>query len=173
MENSNKIPSITSSEVSNWEKIFTQNVTPMVQFDTLDNGKSMKFYNGQSGIEGEWSGVIKLEAEDNIKWNFSIQNGPYIESKTVLNETVVGLFGKIYNIFEEWKEQWSKTITTKNPSSSIDSTVSNPQAPGTVAGGQIPEPTEGPKMMPESNNRQNKISESYDRMRKLAGINFV
>ena len=80
-------PQITTAEVQDWENKFKESVSPLVKFDNdgTANG-SLKLYNGESGVEALWSGVIILNNDNYIKWNFSIQNEPFIDCKLNYNE---------------------------------------------------------------------------------------
>ena len=73
----NKVtPQITTSEIEEWENKFKESVSPMVKFDAIgENGSTMKMYNGQSGIEAVWSGVIMFGSDNFIRFKFSLQNG--------------------------------------------------------------------------------------------------
>ncbi len=105
-------PQITTQEIQDWENKFKESVSPLVKFTPTEQGtNSMKFYNGESGIDATWSGIIILGNDDYVKWNFSIQNEPFIESKLNLTQENFNIFSNLYNFYNEWKDEWSKQIT--------------------------------------------------------------
>lgn len=111
----NNKPQITSTEIQDWENKFKEAVSPQVQFEVRENGApSMQLYNGESGIEAIWTGTILLNADNYIKWSFSIQNNPFIEAKASLTEENFQLIKKLYDFYGIWKEEWSKQLTMPN-----------------------------------------------------------
>lgn len=167
------LPAVTSSEIQEWEQKFIQNVTPLVKFDLQDGKHSMRLYNGESGIEATWSGIILLKADNYIKWSYSIQNEAFVDAKFTLDDSNYNLIEKIYKFYEDWRNQWSKMINTEKPNlSSGQPEITNPQAPGTLATGQLPIPSsQGTGGLAEVKRTTVEIiNEHSDRMRKLAGI---
>lgn len=174
-------PKVTQAEISKWENDFRENVSPLVRFDKQDNGYSMKFYNGESGVDAYWSGTVILKSDNFLKWNFSMSNGVFMESKMNLDENNQKIPSNLYNFFKSWQEEVSKSITE----------------PETQEQEVLPQPEQNPEMAgPESNNaqmqtpmsegvligqknvvtsrtnqsRKNTIMDSGERMRRLAGL---
>ena len=145
-------PQITTQEVQEWENKFKNSVSPLVKFTPTDQGAaSMKFYNGESGIDATWSGIIILGNDDYVKWNFSIQNEPFIDSKLNLTQENFNIFSNLYNFYNEWKLEWSKQITMP-----ADATTSSDNT-------KIP-------LKENKRTKANIISEHSQRMRILAGL---
>ena len=150
------IPKVQQSEISDWENKFRQNVSSLVQFDTNNetHEKSFKLYKGVSGIEASWSGTIMLKADNYIKWNFSIQNEPFVEAKFTLNNETSQLISKLYSFYEMWKQEWEKVLTIPQ---------SQEQNTEMATGGE-------PLTESKRNIRFNEIIDSSERMKRLAGI---
>ena len=104
-------PKIQSWEVADYEDKFIQRVHHNVTFDKKDNGYSMKLYKGETGAEAEWSGVIKLEADNYVKWNFSLQNGAFSEAKLSLNDENNDILTRLYDFYKIWQDEWSKILS--------------------------------------------------------------
>jgi hypothetical protein len=105
-------PQIQASEVEAWENRFRENVSPLVQFDKVEGtNTSFKFYKGVSGIEVEWSGIIKLGSDEYIKWKFSILNDVFIDAKYRLNEDNKDIITNVYNLYASWTKEWSQTVS--------------------------------------------------------------
>ena len=186
----NGAPKVTKTEVEAWEEKFRKNVSPIVQFYEQDNGYSMKFYNGQSGIVAFWSGIIKFKGEDYLKWEFDSLAGVKIDSKMNLDENNQKIPSNLYDFFKSWQAEILKTIT--KPSENQGGAVSQPEQTPDLAGPesanapQAPEDTgmtplaEGSlisnKPISKNNNsrvdnsRKNNIMDSAERMRRLAGL---
>jgi hypothetical protein len=186
----NGTPKVSKTEVETWEEKFRKNVSPIVQFYEQDNGYSMKFYNGQSGIVAFWSGIIKFKGEDYLKWEFDSLAGVKIDSKMNLDENNQKIPSNLYDFFKSWQAEILKTIT--KPSENQGGAVSQPEQTPDLAGPesanapQAPEDTgmtplaEGSlisnKPISKNNNsrvdnsRKNNIMDSAERMRRLAGL---
>lgn len=137
-------PQIQASEVEAWENRFRENVTPLVQFDKVEGtNTSFKFYKGVSGIEVEWSGIIKLGSDEYIKWKFSILNDVFIDAKYRLTEDNRDLIAKIYDLYFTWAKEWSQTVSKL---------------------GTTPSPLQ------ESRSKENIIMYQKGRMTRLAGL---
>lgn len=137
-------PQIQSSEITEWENKFKENVSPLVKFNTNgDNGSSFKFYKGSSGVEVEWSGQINLGSDDYIKWKFTILNDVFIDSKYKLDDDTKDLIKKIYDLYLTWSKEWSQTVSKLSSE---------------------------PKQIKESRTKENIIRFSKYRMTKLAGL---
>ena len=107
-----KIPQVQLSEIREWEEKFKQNVSPLVVFDQIgENGESFKFYKGVSGIEIEWSGVIKMAGDEFIKWKFSILYNVYIESKFHLDGENKNVIRNIFDFYIGWSQYWSQALS--------------------------------------------------------------
>ncbi len=184
-------PKITEAEVIKWETNFKEKVSPLVQFYEQDNGHSMKFYNGESGVVAFWSGIIKFKAEDYIQWEFDSLAGVKIDSKMYLNEDNQRIPSNLYDFFKVWQVEVSKTIT--KPSENKSGEMSQPQQTPDLSG---PESPNAPQASGEEgaaaplaegslltnrplvkNNtsrvdysRKNQIMDSSERMRRLAGL---
>lgn len=183
-----EVPKITSAEVSDWEEKFKNTVSPLVQFDKQDNGHSMKFYNGESGIDAYWSGTIILKADNYIKWNYSVLNGVFMDAKMNIDESNKTIPGNLYDFFKMWQAEVSKTLTAPEEKAP-EETPAPLEQPAALAG---PETTNAPPMpgtqqLAEgdgfinlrknsvNNNRKNvkresAIMDSAERMRRLAGL---
>ena len=104
-------PKITKAEVIKWENDFREKVSPLVKFDKQDNGYSMKFYNGESGVDSLWSGTIILKSDNYLKWSFSVTNGVFVESKMSLDENNYKIPANLYDFFKSWQGEVAKSIT--------------------------------------------------------------
>lgn len=184
-------PKITQAEVTKWENEFREVVSPLVKFDTQDNGFSMKFYNGESGVDAYWSGTVILKSDNYIKWTFSVLNGVFVEIKMNIDENNQKISSNLYDFFKSWQEEVSKTLTEPQEK---DVNATNPpaQTPDLVGPetNNAPEaPAQGPPPITEGmilsntpskqNNtskervnqiRKNNIMDSGERMRRLAGL---
>ena len=189
MEAENKIlkeaPKVTEAEVTKWENDFRTNVSPLVKFDSQDNGRSMKFYNGDSGVDAYWSGIIILKSDNYLKWNFSMLNGVFMESKMNLDENNQKIPSNLYDFFKGWQAEVAKTIT--EPGEATQEAPILEPAPD-LAGPETANAPEAPEAPPlaegliisNSNktiskervnqSRKNNIMDSGDRMRRLAGL---
>lgn len=137
-------PQIQSTEISDWENRFKQNVSPLVKFATDgDNGSSFKLYKGSSGMEVEWSGTINLGSDDYIKWKFSILNDVFIDSKFKLNDDTKDLIRKIYDLYITWVKEWSQNLSQSGKEQ---------------------------QQLKESRTKENIIKYNKDRMTSLAGL---
>jgi hypothetical protein len=187
-------PRVTKAEVIKWENDFRENVSPLVKFDTQDNGFSMKFYNGESGVDAYWSGTIILKSDNYLKWNFSMLNGVFVESKINLDENNHKIPSNLYDFFVGWQGEVSKAITEPGAEEQANQEANNPpeQTPDLVGpeSNNVPEaPIQGPPPMTEgvilsntisknsannpsriNTNRKNNIMDSAERMRRLAGL---
>lgn len=159
-------PQITSSEVEQWENKFRNEVSTQVQFTSGENdGSSFRLYNGISGVEAEWAGTILFNADNFIKFTFSIQNGLFIETKVVLNQDVHELMTRLYNFYNTWKEEWSKQLSI--PDANRDDTQN-------VANG-TPEPASNEAPTPDAIQEDDRtklgiITHHKGRMQILAGL---
>lgn len=153
--NNNQVPEITTAEISDWETKFKESVSPMVQFDTQDGKPSMRLYNGQSGIEASWAGTIILKADNYIKWSFSLMNEPFVEAKFNINDENKRIVDALYDFYNMWKEEWSKSISIP-PSAETNTEMSTDGAPATLK--------------ESSRTKENIISDHSERMRILAGL---
>jgi hypothetical protein len=185
-----KAPKITETEVQKWENDFREKVSPLVQFDQQDNGHSMKFYNGESGVDAYWSGVIALKADNYIKWNYSMINGVFMEAKINLDENNQRIPSNLYDFFKMWQLEVSKIITkpseesagaTATPEQTPDlagpESANAPQAPEDAGAAPLAEgslisnkPLLKNNTSRVDNNRKNNIMDSAERMRRLAGL---
>lgn len=189
METENKIqkeaPKVTQAEVVKWENDFRENVSPLVKFDSQDNGYSMKFYNGESGVDAYWSGTIILKSDNYLKWNFSMLNGVFVESKMNIDENNQKIPSNLYEFFKSWQGEVAKTITEPNPESQSQeaATVSQPEQSVQLSGPESTNATQGQEALSEGillgNNvvlqrvdksRKDTIMDSFDRMKRLAGL---
>ncbi len=184
-------PQITKAEVIKWENDFRENVSPLVKFDAQDNGYSMKFYNGESGVDAYWSGTIILKSDNYLKWNFSMLNGVFIESKMNLDENNHKIPSNLYDFFVGWQGEVAKAIT--EPGADTTTAQTPPEQTPDLAGPEsnnIPEaPIQGPPPMTEGiilsnisgkqstspttrvdKSRKDNIMDSAERMRRLAGL---
>lgn len=173
------IPSVTTAEIADWEKRFKESVSPMTQFNSEDKQPSMKLYSGISGIEAEWSGTIPLKAENYVKWTFSIQNEPFVEAKFNLNADSKKVIDGLYDFYNVWREEWSKSLSIPPSAEKIDKTSSElpaqgpPAVPGTAASAPVSVGSVAETYTYKNGVDRNKekIIEDYsNRMKKLAGI---
>jgi len=126
------------------ENRFRENVSPLVQFDKIEGtNTSFRFYKGVSGIEVEWSGIIKFGSDEFIKWKFSILNEVFINANYRLNEENKNIITRIYDIYAVWAKEWSQTISKL---------------------GTSPDPIQ------ENRTKENIIMYQKGRMTKLAGL---
>jgi hypothetical protein len=174
-----KTPQITKAEVLKWENDFRENVSPLVKFDKQDNGFSMKFYNGESGVDSYWSGIIILKSDNYLKWNFSMVNGVFIDAKMNLDENNQKLSSNLYDFFKSWQTEVSKSITEPKEESSTFDNTPTPELVGPESN-NIPDPSQGPPVgsLAEGliitnriqKTRKESIMDSAERMRRLAGL---
>ncbi len=186
MENKN-IPQITSSEIEEWENKFKEIVSPLVQFDTQHGGHSMQIFNGAGGLETNWAGTIVLGGDNYIKWTFSIQNEPFMDSKIKLTEENFQIISKLYNFYITWKDEWAKQVTIPSGTDVASNTDGPPKsmAPGaagasmnpssdTLGTGGAPAPvmtgTGGGAMNENKRTANNIRTENRERMLRLAQL---
>jgi len=101
-------PQITRSEVESFEQKFKEVVTPSVKFNTGEDGAiDYRLYNGESGIEASVGGTIPLQAENYIKFDYSLQNGPFMTASVELTTDVAETISNLANFYEQWKREWS------------------------------------------------------------------
>jgi hypothetical protein len=190
---SSEAPKITKAEVVKWENDFREKVSPLVKFDTQDNGYSMKFYNGESGVDAYWSGTIVLKADNYLKWNFSMLNGVFMESKMNLDENNQRIPSNLYDFFRGWQGEVAKAITEPVADQQQGGAIAAPEQTPDLAGPesanapQAPEEDAGALPLAEGslisnkpitknntsrvdNSRKNNIMDSVERMRRLAGL---
>lgn len=165
----NNKPQITTSEVQDWENKFKETVSPLVQFnnDGAGNG-SMKLYNGKSGYEASWSGTIMLNGDNYIKWTFSIQNEPFIESKLNFTDENFRIITNLKNFYDSWRIEWSKQLSIPDQNRQDINNKTNGQAQSVAPnpGSETPEP-------PLQENTRTKlfiIQNNKERMQKLSGL---
>jgi len=185
-----KVPKVSSIEVETWEENFRGKVSPLVQFDEQDNKYSMKFYNGESGIDAYWSGIIILKNDDYLKWNYSALNGVMMDCKMSLDETNKKIPTELYDFFVLWQADVLKTITSTKPEDAGTPAPAPLEQPAAALAG--PETTNAPPMpgtqqLAEGDGlinlrknavnhniknvkRESAIMDSAERMRRLAGL---
>jgi hypothetical protein len=184
MENNTKVPQVTLAEIKDWEEKFKAAVSPLVKFGVQDNGYSMKFYNGESGIDAFWSGNIILKADNYINWSFSVVNGVFMDAKLNLDDSNNKLPSNLYEFFKGWQSEVAKTISEPKegmynqdkeqaeapmpagPDATNLAGPGNPNASSAPAEEPLPPLQEGRR----NKSRQNVIISSSDRMRRLAGL---
>lgn len=163
----NYTPQVTKEEVANYEKAFQEKVTPNVKFHTYDNGLSMNLYKGESGSEAVFSGVISIDGDNNINWNFSLQNGLAINSKTELNKEILEIMTNLANFYNEWKSDWEQVLNI--PGADVEAQA----APETTAEAPIETGDNVKSSLQESASTQKRklsILNSFERMKSLSGI---
>jgi hypothetical protein len=177
MEQNKAIPTVTAAEVANWEDNFRKTVSTLVKFDKQDNGHSMKFYSGQSGVDAYWSGTIILRADNYLKWNYSLLNGVFMDAKMSLDDTNHLIPGNLYDFYKSWQEEVSKTMTEPGegdetpdttPATAVLPNLSGPET------NNLPKPntstvSEGFMLKRKLTRRQTVMNDS-ERMRRLAGL---
>jgi len=145
-------PAVTSAEIADWENRFKEAVSPLVQFNSDEGKPSMNLYNGTSGVEATWSGVVQLTADNFVAWSFSIQNEPFVEAKFNLNLESKKIIDSLYDFYNIWRGEWAKSL-------SIPPSVAPEKLPVTEAyntGG--------------NRNRSQLINDHSERMKRLAGL---
>lgn len=187
MENNKNVPQVTLAEVQDWEEKFKAAVSPLVKFGTQDNGYSMKFYNGESGIDAFWSGNIILKADNYINWSFSVVNGVFIDAKLNLDDSNNKIPAALYEFFKAWQAEVAKTVSEPKEGMYNDDAAANDQSaapaapdatnlagpgnPNASLAPAEPEPLPTPLQEGRTNkSRQNVILNSAERMRRLAGL---
>lgn len=98
---------ILSSEISKFKQDMSANVSSNIHFDNQQNSHVIYAYRGDSGTEAMCSGSIPLNSENKIKWEFSLQNGAYVEANSELSEDFVELLTKLNSYYVSWKAEWS------------------------------------------------------------------
>lgn len=156
------VPSVTTSEIADWEKRFKESVSPLVQFDTEEGKPSLRLYKGSSGVEASWAGTILLKADNYIKWSFSIQNEPFVEAKFNLDKESKTIINGLYDFYNVWKEEWSKSLSIP-PSAEQETEMATGGAPTTA-------PIQEAYNVGKDRNRSKIIDDHSERMRKLAGL---
>lgn len=190
---SKEAPKITKTEVVKWENDFREKVSPLVKFDQQDNNYSMKFYNGESGLDAYWSGIIVFKADNYLKWNFSMLNGVFIDSKMNLDENNQRIPANLYDFFKAWQTEVAKAITEPGQESQNDTNTPSMDTTTNLQGSQLSGPESnnaqptGANSLAEGSlisnvpilkntsskfdgNRKNKIMDNSERMRRLAGL---
>lgn len=166
-------PQITTTEIQDWEAKFREQVSPLVKFDAEQGQASMKLYNGQSGIEATWTGTIILQADNYIKWTFSLQNEPFVEAKMNLGEDTKMLMENLYNFYTTWKQEWGSSIGGGQAPDAEKATAVG-GAPGASA--KTEAPADDMEMPIDNQIKENKrtkdniLAEHGDRMKRLAGL---
>lgn len=176
-EENKYVPSVTTAEIADWEKRFQEAVSPLTKFNSEDGKPSMKLYNGLSGIEASWSGIISLKADNYVKWSFSILNEPFVEAKFNLNADSKKVIDGLYDFYNIWREEWSKSLSIPPSADKIADTESKdlpaqgqPAVPGTAAKPTVGSPVTEAYNKGSNRNKNRIIEDHSDRMRKLAGI---
>lgn len=106
-----KEPQITRSEVEAFEQKFKEVVTPSVRFDKGEDGEiKYDLYKGESGIDAKVSGVIPLQAENFIKFTFSLQDGPFMTARVEITPDIAEIITNLANYYEQWKDEWAKKL---------------------------------------------------------------
>lgn len=104
-------PQITRSEVDEFEQKFKEVVSPMVKFNSNEEGEiDYQLYKGESGIEASIGGTIPLQAENYIKFNFSLQNGPFMSAKVELTTDTAEIISNLASFYEQWKRDWGQKL---------------------------------------------------------------
>jgi len=98
---------ILSSEITKFKQDMSSNVSSKTIFDNQQNNHVIYAYNGSSGIEVVCSGFIPLNSENKIKWQFSLQNGPYVEVNSELNSELTELLSSLSGYYDSWNAEWS------------------------------------------------------------------
>jgi len=125
----NKIK-VSESEINDFESNFKKNVNPAVIFNKQQNGYSLYLYKGPNGVEAKASGFIKFNATNEIKWQFSIQNGVYVTASLKLDDDNYDTIGKLYQFYGTWQKQWSNKLSGDSQDVSDQDTV--PQGAGVL-----------------------------------------
>ena len=156
-------PEVKSWEIKEYEDKFKEHVYHDVQFDRNQEGYSMQFYMGKSGVEAAWSGTILLREDSFIKWTFSLQNGCIIEANVSLDDENYNIVPKLYEFYKIWKSEWSQMLTIPEPEVG-DLGIADTQ--------QIDLPTikEDYEKRKKERTKNNIINNHSDRMKKLAGL---
>lgn len=188
MKKGKEMPKVTAAEVADFEENFRKSVSPLVKFDIQDNGYSIKFYNGESGIDAYWSGTIILKADNYLKWNYSMLNGVFMDSKLNLDENNKNIPANLYDFFQAWKEEVAKTITEPDIESNTEPIANNATEitpTQNLAGPEslnVPEPNTAQlsensliikkdnSVNRKNNKRESIIMDSSERMKRLAGL---
>ena len=168
-------PSVTTAEIADWEKRFKESVSPLVQFDNEPGKASMKLYDGASGIEATWSGNIVLNADNYVKWTFSIQNKPFVEAKFNLDSESKKIIDGLYEFYNIWRDEWSKSLSIppsadSGANASAELPAQGPAAAPVTAAAPAPAPITEAYNKGVNRNRSRLIEDHSDRMKRLAGI---
>lgn len=170
----NEVPQITQAEIDKYKNVFDEKIGHYaVSYDKNEEGEeSMGIYQGDSGIDANWSGSIILEQDYSVKWNFSILNGASIDAKMKLNDENKNLISNVYDIYEIWRDGLKQYLVGGGEEASAggfedagEEIVSGGPAETSPAGEEMP--------LAESKTikgRQGLINESSDRMKRLAGL---
>lgn len=137
---------IDITEIKKWEDMIRQNVWRDVSFEKKDGqDHSFEFYDGYNGIEVSWKGRLRFKNEEYLDWDFSIQNGVFLEGRFGLDQEKKDITTKIYNFYADWKKNWLDYMSKGGKDS-------------------------GSANINESRSKENIIKNSGWRMSKLAGL---
>lgn len=103
---------ITTSEIKDFETKFKDNVSDRVVFDKQQNNTSMYVYSGVSGIEAKCSGTIPLNSENKIKWEYSIQNGVFVDIKSELSTDLLDILENLNSFYVSWEAEWTDKLSS-------------------------------------------------------------
>lgn len=173
------IPQINASEIAEWEAKFREEVSPSVQFAVGNNaGKSMRFYNGTTGTDAQWSGTITFQNDSWIKWNFKARDVPFIEVKAELTEECSKMLTNLFTFYNSWKDEWIKKLTIPdNVRKDVDANTGGaqqnvpPPAPAQAAGNTPPPPPPaGGAVNEQFRTKESIIDLNRERMMRLAKL---
>ena len=178
--NNTTVPELTSSEIKEWEEKFISNVSPQVQFNKQGNGYSMQAFDGASGFDANWSGIINLGGDNYIKWTFTIQGDPFVDCNMKASDENALVLTNLCKFYETWKTEWAERVKAPNAAANDSGNQSAGMAPG-------PDPNAAPGMnmpsgapsvappaaMPVNENKRTKLNiliDNKERMMRLANL---
>jgi len=111
-ENKSNI-TITTSEIKDFETKFKNNVSDQVVFHKQSNGTSIYAYVGASGIEAKCSGIIPFTSDNKIKWEYSIQNGIFVDIKSELSTELIDILEALNSFYISWDQEWTEKLSAQ------------------------------------------------------------
>ena len=166
---------ITQAEIQELQKQFTQKIG-----DYAVKFGEVLIYKGYSGQDAHWSGVVLLEKDYSISWEFSLIDGLKItDANFAVNNRNKDILKNIQDVYEVFYDNLNQVIRDVELSPEVEETADEVML-GTDSdeielGGPAETSPEGESMpISESRlikNRRKNINSNYLRMNKLAGFN--
>lgn len=166
---------ITQAEIQELQKQFTEKIGDYaVKFDDIS------IYKGYSGQDANWSGVVLLEKDYSISWEFSLIDGLKItNANLIVNNRNKDILKSLQDVYEVFYDKLNQVIRDVEVSPEAEETADEVMLDTDTdeieqLGGPAETSPEGESMpISESRlikNRRKNINSNYVRMSKLAGF---